>query len=132
MNCEKWMLYAAGELNAQEKTAFEEHLSQCAACQANLKTDRAIQSALVPPAAPAQLVEAVFAKTTRRPGWWVHYRVALAAGVAGVLIAVAVGVGHFHTQQPFSHTQLVAYMSQTQQDDYATFLSDLDLFEKEF
>lgn len=90
-----------------------------------------IRQALAAPAAPAQLVERVFAKTTRRRSWWARYKLALAGGVAAVVMAVCVGVGHFH-QTPLDNGEWVAYMSQTQTDEYTTFLSDLDIFEQEF
>ncbi len=94
------------------------------------KLDQAIHRALAPAAAPAELVERVFAKTTRRKSWLARYKMALAGAVAAVLVAVSVGV-HFHTA-PFENADLVAYMSQTQNDEYATFLSDLDLLEETF
>lgn len=95
------------------------------------KLDQAIHRALAPAAAPAELVEQVFAKTTRRKSWLARYKMVLAGGVAAVLVAVSVGVGYFHTT-PFDNAELVAYMSQTQNDEYATFLSDLNLLEETF
>ena len=98
-----------------------------------LKTfEDAIGQALVAPAAPAQLVDKVFAKTTRRPSWWVRYTMALVGGVTAVVVAVCVGVGHFVHTPSYDNAKLVVYMSQMQGDEYATFLSDLDLFEQEF
>lgn len=94
--------------------------------------EEAINQALAAPAAPAELVEKVFAKTTRRPPWWVRYKMALAGGVTAVIVAVCVGVGHFVHTPSYDRAQVVMYMSQTEQDEYATFLSDLDLFEQEF
>lgn len=94
------------------------------------KWEQVIGQALAAPAAPAYLVERVFAKTTRRPSWWARYKLALAGGVAAVVVAVCMGVGYFRTPA-FSTAELVAYMSQTQADEYATFLSDLDVFETE-
>ncbi len=95
------------------------------------KLDQAISRALAAPAAPARLVEQVFAKTTRRKSWFTRYKMAMAGGVAAVLVAVCVGVGYFHTT-PFDNADLVAYMSHTQGDEYATFLSDLNLLEETF
>ena len=94
------------------------------------KWENVIGQALAAPAAPARCVEQVLAKTTRRPRWWVRYKMALAGGVAAVVIAVCVGVGHYH-QAPLDHERLAAYMSQTQNDEYAVFLSDLNTFEQE-
>ena len=95
--------------------------------------EQAISQALAAPAAPAELVEKVFAKTTRRKSWWARYKMALAGAVTAVVVGVCVGVGHFvQTTPSYDKAQLVVYMSQTEQDEYATFLSDLDLFEQEF
>lgn len=93
--------------------------------------ENAIAQALIAPAAPADLVEKVFAKTTRKKSWWARYKMAFAGGVAAVLIAVGVGVSYFHTT-PFDNAELVAYMSQTQSDEYTVFLNDLNVFEQEF
>ena len=95
--------------------------------------EEAISQALAAPAAPAELVERVFAKTTRRQSWFARYKMALIGGVAAVVVGVCVSVGHFvHTTPSYDRAQLVVYMSQATQDEYATFLSDLDLFEEEF
>ena len=95
--------------------------------------EQAISQALAAPAAPAELVEKVFAKTTRRPSWFARYKMALVGGVAALVVGVCVGVGHFvHTTPSYDKAQLVVYMSQMQNDEYATFLSDLELFEQEF
>ncbi len=95
--------------------------------------EEAISQALTAPAAPAALVDKVFAQTTRRPSWWVRYKMALVGGVAALVVGVCVGVGHFvHTAPSYDKAQLVVYMSQTEQDEYTTFLSDLELFEQEF
>lgn len=93
--------------------------------------ENAIRQALAAPAAPAELVEKVLARTTRRPSLWARYKMIWAGGLAAFLLAVGVGISYFHTT-PAQHTGLIAYMSQTQQDEYAVFLSDLDLFEREF
>ncbi len=98
----------------------------------NAKLESAIAQALAAPAAPAALVEKVFAQTTRRKSWWVRYKMALAGGVAAVVVAVCVGVGSYVHNASVSQADFVAYMSQTQNDEYTLFLSDLDLFEQEF
>ena len=93
--------------------------------------DEAIEQALTAPAAPAHLVEKVFAKTTRRPSWLVRWRKVLAGSMAVLLVGIGVYAWH-QESAPFNHAELVAYMSQTHSDEYATFLSDLELFEQEF
>ena len=52
--------------------------------------------------------------------------------VTAVVVAVCVGVGMGSRSVPLDNGKLVVYMSQTQQDEYATFSSDLDLFEQEW
>lgn len=98
----------------------------------NAKLERAIGQALAAPAAPAELVEKVFAKTTRRKSWWVRYKMALVGGVAAVIVGVCVGVGSYVHNASLSQAEFAAYISQTQNDEYTLFLSDLDLFEQEF
>ena len=93
--------------------------------------DEAIEQALTAPAAPAHLVEKVFAKTTRRPSWVVRWRKVWAGSMAVLLVGIGMYVWH-QEADPFNHAELVAYMSQTNVDEYATFLSDLELFEQEF
>lgn len=91
----------------------------------------AISAALVPPAAPAELVEKVFAKTTRRKNWLVRWRAALAGGVVAILVAVGL-VYNLSRPRAFDAPALVAYMQQNEQGEYQTFLSDLNAFEQEF
>ena len=45
-DCENLMLYASGELEAQNKAAFEQHLQTCAACRAELALLRRTEEAL--------------------------------------------------------------------------------------
>ena len=45
--CEKAVLYAAGELTADEKTAFETHLKTCASCRAEVALLNKTQEALI-------------------------------------------------------------------------------------
>ena len=98
----------------------------------NAKLERAIAQALAAPAAPAELVEKVFAKTTRRKSWWVRYKMALVGGISAVIVGVCVGVGSYVHNASVGQAEFAAYMIQTQNDEYTLFLSDLDLFEQEF
>ena len=125
MTCKQWLLFQEGSLSTAD---FKAHTAKCPACQAQAQWDEAICQALTAPAVPANLVERVLAKTTRRKSMWARWRAVLVGGVAVLAIAVGVGVS---VMQPatFTNTELVAYMSQSTQDDYATFSSDLDLLE---
>ena len=68
--CKQMMLYLAGELNPQEESVFKRHLAACRACRAELTLWQAAQEPGQAPAAPAPVVEALFAKTTRKPKFW--------------------------------------------------------------
>lgn len=125
MTCKQWNLFQQGAVSAAD---FKAHAAQCPACQAQARWDDALSQALIAPAAPADLVERVLAKTTRRKSVWARWRAVLVGGVAALVIAVGVGV-RMMQPDPFTNTELVAYMSQSTQDDYATFLNDLDLLE---
>lgn len=92
----------------------------------------AIEQALAAPAAPAELVEKVFAQTTRRPSWWVRWRAVLAGSMAAVLVGIGLYAMHEEKATPFNSAELVAYMNQTGSDEYNTFLSDLEILEQEF
>lgn len=131
MTCKQVLLYQSGELSSQEAEAFKKHLATCKDCQAHLALANATEQSLTAPAAPAELVEKVLLKTTRRASAWKRFRAVLVGGVAAVAIAVGVGV-HMWQKPSFDNAELVAYMSQSNQDEYATFLSDLDLFEQTF
>lgn len=132
MTCKQVLLYQSGELSSQEAEAFKKHLATCKDCQARLALASATEQSLMAPAAPAELVEKVLLKTTRRVSVWKRFRAVLVGGVAAVAIAVGVGVHMWQQPSSFNNTELVAYMSQSNQDEYATFLSDLDLFEQTF
>ena len=130
MTCNQWFLYQAGELDAHEQEAFKEHLASCKECQINQRLSQAVQNALVPQAAPAALVEQIFTKTTRKPSWWKRWQLVWAGGLAVLLLAV--GWVNIFQDRSLTNSELVAYMSQSNQDEYADFLSDLDLFEQTF
>ena len=128
MKCTQLILWEQGKLS---ETVWKAHTTACAQCRQTLQLQDAISAALVPAAAPAELVEQVFAKTTRRKNWFVRWRAALVGGVAAVLVAVGL-VYNLTQPSAFNAAELVSYMQQTGQDEYRTFLSDLDILEQEF
>ncbi|WP_177748787.1 zf-HC2 domain-containing protein [Candidatus Avelusimicrobium fimicolum] len=131
--CEKAVLYAAGELTADEKAAFETHLKTCASCRAEVALLNKTQEALIPPAAPGVVVEELFAKTTRKKiSFLAVWKTAL-AGTAVLGVGIFFLLATLHPDRAaFDTTEIVAYMSEHLDEDYQNFSSDLELFEEDF
>lgn len=129
--CKNIMLYLAGELNPQERAAFKRHLVECRACRAELTLWQAAQEQVQAPAAPAPVVEALFAKTTRKPKFWqAFFR---PAWVACALAAVLVAGGLMWQERPgYDSREVMAYMNTHLEEDYQTFALDLAQLEAEF
>lgn len=129
--CKNIMLYLAGELNPQEESAFKRHLAACRACRAELTLWQAAQEQVQAPAAPAPVVEALFAKTTRKPKFWrAFFR---PAWVACALAAVLVAGGLMWQERPgYDSREVMAYMNTHLEEDYQTFALDLAQLEAEF
>lgn len=132
--CEDLMLYASNELEGGRKAEFEKHLAQCAACRAELALIRRADESLAPAAAPAHVVDALFAKTTRRKsffaGW--NWKPAL-AGTALLGVGLFVVLAGLHPDKAaFDATEVIAYMSENLDEEYLNFANDLALFEQEF
>jgi len=135
MNCnEQVLLYTAGELNAQQKQVFETHLKTCEKCQAALRFATQVQENLTAPAAPANLVDRVFAKTSRRKkAYWLWGWKPLLTGAA----MLGMGLLSFNLltrtdKSTLGGDDIVAYMSENLDEDYQAFENDLDLFEGYF
>ncbi len=128
MKCKQQVLMEQGKLTEQ---AWQQHAKECPSCRETHRLHEALGEALQAPAAPADLVDKVFARTTRRPSWLVRWRTVLAGSMVAVLVAAG-AVYHTLQPRPFSNAELVAYMYQTETDEYGTFLSDLTIFEQEF
>lgn len=131
MKCKEWLNFEESDKNAKQQAQWKEHLKTCASCREQQELNQAISQALVPPAAPVHLVDAVLAKTTRKQPVWVRWKKVLVGSMAALFIAAGM-YGISQRTTPFDQAELVAYMSQTNQDEYYTFASDLDLFEQEF
>ena len=129
--CKNIMLYLAGELNPQERAAFKRHLAACRVCRAELTLWQAAQDPGQAPAAPAPVVEALFAKTTRKPKFWqAFFR---PAWVACALAAVLVAGGLMWQERPgYASREVMAYMNTHLEEDYQTFALDLAQLEAEF
>lgn len=129
MKCEQVILYANGELEGTEKTAFEAHLKTCEACQQELKFLEATQSTLTAKTAPETVINDLFAKTSRKKKWFAGWKPV----VAGICAVGLIGIMVF--PRPDKETldrEVIVYMSENLDADYQTFKSDLDLFEMYF
>lgn len=135
MNCnEQVLLYTAGELSENEKKSFEAHLKTCPKCQAALRFVTQVEENLSAPAAPAALVDKVFAKTTRkRKAHWLWGWKPVLTGVAmlGMGLLCVATFNHTDKTAPISD-DFTTYVSENLDEDYQTFESDLDLFETYF
>ena len=135
MNCnEQVLLFTAGELNEDEKKSFQAHLKTCPKCQAALRFVTQVEENLSAPAAPAALVDKVFAKTTRKrkSSWLWGWKPALTAtAMLGMGLLCVSTFRHTDKTTPYSE-DFSSYMSENLDEDYQTFSSDLDLFEQYF
>ncbi len=130
--CENVTLYFYGELEAQEKALFEAHLPHCPLCQKELAFLAKTQEALVPPAAPQALVEAVLAQAKPVSFWRKFYKPAL--GLAATMAAgVCLWVMGPQTQQTLPESaSWLAYVSVEADEEYNSFVREFEAFEKEF
>ena len=130
--CEQVLLYQKGELDSAFRHTFEKHLATCAACQSELKFLEKLDAALIPPAAPADLVDKVFAKTTRKKTWVGVWKKVL-AGVAASVVAVVLFVDlHHPSNTAFNTQEIVAYMNGDLAEEYQLFEADLSAMEEDF
>lgn len=131
--CENVTLYFYGELEEAEKTLFRTHLEHCPFCQKELSFLQQTQQALVPPAAPQALVEAVLAQTKPVSFWRKFYKPALglvATLAAGVCLLV---LSPNQTPQPLQQqANWLAYVSVEADEEYNRFLQEFETFENEF
>ena len=127
--CEKILLYAHGELTPNEQTAMREHVQTCASCRQQLAFLEQLDQALAAPAAPATLVDKLFARTTRKKTVFFTWKKVLATSFS-VLIAVIAGVELLRTPDTtFSDQELVAFAQANMENDYQTFEYDLEELE---
>ena len=129
--CEQAALYFYGELDEKQAAAFREHLDGCAACKRELDFIKQTQEALVPPAAPAAVVERVLRKAKPLPWWQRVYKPAFAAVLmCGLGLGVFFGLQHHAPVE--TDNDWMAYVSQDLDEDYQSFLSDFEAFEADF
>ena len=128
--CEQVLLYAAGELKAQDKAAFEKHLKTCPACQAELKFLAKLDEGLTPPAVPERVITQLFARTTRKKSMWAQFKWEL-AGIAAAACGAFVWM-YLPAHQAFNAHDLVAYMNISSDDEYTAFAQELTDMEDYF
>jgi len=130
MKCENIFLYVNGELDASESAAFKEHLQKCPACRRQLQFLEQADAALAAKAAPEEVVNRLFAKTTRRK----HFLTGWKPVLAGVLAASVLGFLFLPSSDNDAaiRSEVLAYMQYNLDEDYQNFASDLALFESEF
>lgn len=131
--CEKAVLYAAGELTADEKTAFETHLKTCASCRAEVALLNKTQEALIPPRRSRCGGGGVVCQNNpQKISFWAVWKTVL-AGTAVLGVGIFFLLATLHPDRAaFDTTEIVAYMSEHLDEDYQNFSSDLELFEEDF
>ena len=131
--CMKVALYFYNEMTTAERTAFEAHLSQCPQCQKELLFLKKTQEALVPAAAPQDLVEKVLQKTKPVPFWHKMFKPALAfATISAVGVCWFVNGSHPSYQTTNYTVDWVACISMKTDAQYNDFIEDFEVFESEF
>ena len=128
--CEQILLYAADELNAADKAAFEEHLKTCPACRGELKFLTKLDEGLTPPAVAERVINNLFSLTTRKKSIWARFKWEL-AGITVAACGAFVWM-YLPTQQAFNAHDLVAYMNISADDEYSTFAQELTDMEDYF
>lgn len=122
--CEQVLLYAQDELNSEEKQAFEKHLAACPACQEEVAFLKKIDEGFVIPATPAQVVDKLFARTTRKKSVWARFNKLAWTACGALAVATGVFLLTFSAEpQAFNARELVAYMDYGR-DSVATLGSD--------
>lgn len=123
--------------NPSEQQAFEQHLTGCPGCSAELAAQTRFIEELVLPHRPAagdlnawQAIESQIAKPTARP-WWVNLLASFSPGVAAggavamAMLVIGIGIGRLQVAPPTLTQQPVAaapVAPNTSADDYVAFL----------
>ena len=123
--CENILLYAQNELAAGDKAAFEAHLQDCPACQAELAFLQKLDEGLTAPAAPQRVIDKLFARTTRKKALWARFKLAWTAAAVVAVLAGVVAVKIHPAVQPFEAAELVAYVNDDAGDEYTVFAQEL-------
>ena len=131
--CEQAPLYFYGELDEKQAAQFRAHLANCSACKREIAFMQQTQAALVAPAAPQAVVEAVLRKPQAVSSWRRVYKWALAA-----TLVIGLGVWGFwgveNRQAAVEEEDLgwLAYVSEDLDTEYYNFMTELEAFEEEF
>ena len=130
--CKEVALYFYGEMDAKQRAAFKAHLDTCPACRKELAFLEQTQAALVPPAAPEQVVQAVLRKPEPISFW---RRCSKPVWAFSLIVCLCVGgfVGRAVLQNNTEDTPAwLTYVSDDLDAEYDSFLTDFEVFEKDF
>lgn len=130
--CEKILQYVQHELSPQEDAAMRTHIQTCPSCQSEIAFLNKMDEALQPKGAPADLIDRVFAQTTRKERRFFSWKKILAATVM-VLVAGVVLLDVHHTSSVgFDEQELVAYVQDYMDEQYQWLEDDLSAMEEDF
>ena len=130
--CENVTLYFYGELDQEQMTAFKAHLPHCPLCQKELSFLENVQTALVPPAAPQAVVDAVLAQTKKVSFWQKILKPALGVGAAMAAGVFFLMMSPNLSQSTADNTDWLAYVSVQADEDFDSFAQEFEIFENEF
>jgi len=129
--CEQVPLYFYGELEEKQAANFRIHVVNCPACRKELAFLEQMQAALVPPAAPMEVVEKVLQQAKPLPWWRQFYKPVTALLVCGLCVWSFLG-GPTAQNAEEDDIDLVAYISAEADTQYNQFLADFTAFEEDF
>jgi len=130
--CEQILLYVSNELAPQQQEQMAEHVRTCLHCQQQMALLRAVETAAVPPAAPASVVEALLAKTTRKKSFFARWKTVLVTACT-VLVVAVMGLAELHNKEAAQQDEaMYAYVSENLDEEYTSFAEDLEEFEAYF
>jgi hypothetical protein len=89
--CDKLPLYLYNEMNNKEIANFQKHMLNCRKCRQSAQIINKIRDIKVLHSAPPHVIEALFAKTSRKNSFWNLHKTLKAgtiAAAAGLFIAI--------------------------------------------
>lgn len=130
--CEKILLFAQHELPDNEQQMMRQHIQTCTDCQKELAFLSQLEAALIPPAAPAETVDKLFAKTTRRTTTvFSRWKKLVFAGMSMAILGLLCW-NITDSSTPFDTQEVVAYMNTHLEREYQNLEEDLAALEEDF